>query len=89
MIGEVLQGAAIVAENVYNMDETRVMLSMLGSVKVLVSKDDRRKYRGARVKRTTVTAIECISGDGRCNDAGKNNHIRNWCGLTAEAYGSA
>jgi hypothetical protein len=47
------------------MDETRVMLSMLSSVKVLVSKDDRRDYRGARVKRTTVTAIECISSDGR------------------------
>jgi hypothetical protein len=41
------------------------MLSMLGSVKVLVSKDNKRKYRGARVKRTTVTAIECISVDGR------------------------
>jgi hypothetical protein len=41
------------------------MLSMLGSVKVLASKHDRRDYRGARVKRTTVTAIECISGDGR------------------------
>jgi len=27
---------------------------MLGSVKVLVGKDDRRDYRGARVKRTTV-----------------------------------
>jgi hypothetical protein len=47
------------------MDETGVMLSMLGSVKVLVVKDDTRNYRGARVKRTMVTAIECISGDGR------------------------
>jgi len=37
------------------------MLSMLGSVKVLVSKDNRRDYRGARVKRTTVTVIECIT----------------------------
>jgi hypothetical protein len=50
---------------VYNMDKTSVMLSMLGLVKVLVSKYDRRDYRGARVKRTTMTAIECISGDGR------------------------
>jgi hypothetical protein len=41
------------------------MLSMLGLVKVLISKDNKRKYRGVRVKRTTVTAIECISGDGR------------------------
>jgi hypothetical protein len=65
VIGKVLQDPAILAENVYNMDETGVMLSMPGSVKVLVGKDDRRKYRGARVKRTTVTAIECISADGR------------------------
>lgn len=41
------------------------MLSMPGSVKVLIGKDDRRDYRGARIKRTTVTAIECISADGR------------------------
>jgi hypothetical protein len=46
------------------MDETGVMLSMLGSVKVLVGKDDPRDYRGAGVKRT-MTAIECISMDGR------------------------
>ena len=65
VIGRILQDPAILAENVYNMDETGVMLSMLGSVKVLVGKNDMRDYRGARVKRTMVTAIECISGDGR------------------------
>ncbi|KAF1973619.1 hypothetical protein BU23DRAFT_127511 [Bimuria novae-zelandiae CBS 107.79] len=41
------------------MDETGVMLSMLGSVKVLVGKDDVRGYRGAGVKRTMVTAVSC------------------------------
>ena len=41
------------------------MLSMLSSVKVLVGKEDPRDYRGAGVKRTMVTAIECISADGR------------------------
>jgi hypothetical protein len=61
----VLQDPAVLAENVYNIDETGVILSMLGSVKVLVSKNDMRSYRGARVKRKLVTAIECISGDGR------------------------
>jgi DDE superfamily endonuclease len=65
VIGKVLQDPAILAENVYNMDETGVMLSMPGSVKVLVGKDDKRDYRGARVKRIVVTAIECISADGR------------------------
>ena len=65
VIGKVIQDPHILAENVYNMDETGVMLSMLGSVKVLVGKDDTRDYRGARVKRTTVTAVECISADGR------------------------
>ena len=62
---KVLKDPAILAENIYNMDETGVMLSMPGSVKVLVGKDDTRDYRGARVKRTTVTAIECISANGR------------------------
>lgn len=68
VIGKVLGNDAIVAENVYNMDETGVMLSMLGSVNVLVGKDDHRDYRGARVERTMVTAIECISADGRYLD---------------------
>ncbi len=65
MIGKVLQDPIILPENVYNMDETGVMLCMLGSVKVLVRKDDPRDYRGAGVKRTMVTAIKCISVDGR------------------------
>ena len=47
------------------MDEMGVILSILGSIKVLVSKDDLRNYRGAGVKRTIVTAIECVSADGR------------------------
>ncbi|ORX95178.1 hypothetical protein BCR34DRAFT_498679, partial [Clohesyomyces aquaticus] len=46
-------------------DKTGVMLSMLSSVKVLIGKDDLRNYRGAGVKRTIVTAVECISRDGR------------------------
>lgn len=32
---------------------------MPGAVNVVVNKDDRRDYRGARVNGTTVTAIEC------------------------------
>lgn len=63
VIRDVLQRRNVLVENVYNMDDTGVMLSMLGSVKVLVSTDDMRDYRGARVKRTLVTAIECINGD--------------------------
>ena len=47
------------------MDETRFILCILGSVKVLISKDDPRDYRGADVKRTMVTAIMCISINGR------------------------
>ena len=47
------------------MDETGVMLSILGSVKVLVSKNNLRDYRGKGGKRTMVTAIQRISADGR------------------------
>ena len=49
----------------YNIDETSVMLSMLGSIKVLVSKYNRRDYRGTRVKRITITTIKRISSDSR------------------------
>lgn len=65
VIGKVLEDPDITSENVYNMDETGVMLSKLGSVKVLVAANDTRDYRGARVKRKMVTAVECISADGR------------------------
>ena len=65
VIGKELQDPIIVPGNIYNMDETGVMLSMLGSVKVLVGKNDSRTYRGAGVKWEMVTAIECISADGR------------------------
>jgi len=65
VIGKELHDPIIAPENVFNMDETGVMLSMLGSIKVLVGKDDPRDYRGAGVKREMVTAIECISADGK------------------------
>lgn len=58
------------------------MLSMLGSVKVLVGRKDLRDYRGARVKRTVVTAVECISADGRYLDPmiiwPATTHRSNW-----------
>jgi hypothetical protein len=41
------------------------MLSILGSIKVLVGKDNLRDYRGAGVKRIIVTAIKCISANSR------------------------
>jgi Tc5 transposase DNA-binding domain len=75
VIGRVLQDPAILPENVYNMDETGVMLSMLGSIKVLVSKDDLQGYKGARVKRIVITAIECISANSKCCLLGVKNSI--------------
>jgi hypothetical protein len=66
IIGKELSNPVIITENVYNMDETGVLLSVLGSLKVLMSQQGLRNYRGAGVKRTLVTAIECISADGRC-----------------------
>lgn len=68
MISKVLSDKAILTENVYNIDEIGVMLSVLGSVNVLVRKDDYRENRGARVESTIVTAIECINADSRYLD---------------------
>ncbi|KAH7137943.1 hypothetical protein B0J11DRAFT_423019 [Dendryphion nanum] len=47
------------------MDEIGVMLSKLSSVKVIVGKDNLHNYKGASVKQTIVTAIECISRNSR------------------------
>jgi hypothetical protein len=47
------------------MDETGVILSLLGSMKVLVGKDDLRSYRGVRVKRIVVIVIEYVSASSR------------------------
>jgi len=60
-----LKEPTVLKENVYNMDETGIMLSALGSLKVLVGRDDLRNYRGAGVKRTMITAVECICADGQ------------------------
>jgi hypothetical protein len=61
VIGKELQNLAILPENMYNTDETGIVLSILNFVKVLVSKNDVRGYRGVRVEQTIVTAIKCIS----------------------------
>jgi len=66
VIGKELASPVVLAENTYNMDETGVLLSILNSLKVLVSKSELKDYRGAGVKRTLITAIECVSADGRC-----------------------
>ena len=47
------------------MDETGVILSMPSSIKVLISKYNKRDYRGTRVKCISITAIKCISSDSR------------------------
>ncbi len=66
VIEKELAGTAVLTENICNMDGTGVLLSVLNALKVLVSRSDLRNYRGTGIKRTLITAIECISADGRC-----------------------
>lgn len=47
------------------MDETRFILSILGSINFLAGRDDMRDYEGAHIEQTTITAIKCIGSDGR------------------------
>ena len=63
-----LEDPTIIVENVYNIDKTRIMLSILGSIKVLVGKDNIRDYYSIRVKHTIVTIIEYISTNSRYLD---------------------
>lgn len=60
-----LEETNILQENVYNMDETGVLLSVLGSSKYLVSSDMEKAHRGTGARRTLITAVVCISADGR------------------------
>ena len=65
MIRKVLQDSTVLQENVYNTDETGIMLSKLNSIIVLVGKDNKRGYRGARVKCMMIIVIERMSVVGR------------------------
>jgi len=64
VIGKKLNNPVILRENVYNIDEMEVLLSVLNSLKVLTGEDN-LSYRKVGVKRTLITAIECISADGK------------------------
>ena len=66
IIGKELAAPGILPENTFNMEETGVLLSVPNSLKVLVGRGELKTCRGAGVKRTLITAIECISADGRC-----------------------
>ncbi|KAI1600541.1 hypothetical protein PtrCC142_006663 [Pyrenophora tritici-repentis] len=57
IIGQVLQNLAVLPENVYNMDDTGVMLSMLSSVKVLVDTSMPNETRGRIQKLANAAQI--------------------------------
>jgi hypothetical protein len=61
----VLQDLAILLKNVYNIDQARAILYMFSFIKVLISKDNPRDYKGTSVKRIIVTAIECITANSK------------------------
>ena len=60
MIERKLRKPNIIQRNIYNIDKIRIILSILGSIKVLIGKDDIRDYKGIHIKRTTVITIEYI-----------------------------
>lgn len=65
MIEKILQDSAILTKNIYNMNETEIMLFISDSVKVFVNKNDKQNYKGVCVKWTSVTVIKCISADDK------------------------
>lgn len=65
VISQELVHPASLAENVYNMDETAVVVVKPGSLKFLVGKNELRDYRGIGSQRTLITAVECISAPGK------------------------
>lgn len=51
--------------DVYNLDETDILLSDLNTVKLLVARGDGQNCRNIGVCHTMITAVGCISADGR------------------------
>jgi hypothetical protein len=68
VIGKLLQDPTLLPENVYNFDETGTRISVLRSRKYIVHKDDKGDVRGPKANRIQITAVECVSGDGRSLD---------------------
>lgn len=60
-----LEEADVLQGNVSTMDETGVLPSVLGSPRYLVSAEMLKTHGGTDTKRTLITAVECISADGR------------------------
>ena len=56
MIEKKLKNPALKPHNVYNMDETGVLLAVLNSLKVLVSSDDLWKCRSTVLQITATVA---------------------------------
>jgi hypothetical protein len=49
------------------------MICLLVAASAIVGKENKSKdYRGARVKRTTVTAVECVSATGKLSESHDN-----------------
>ena len=65
VIQKELENPNVIADNVYNMDETGCQMSVPVSEKVLVSKEDMSNSRGAAINRKLITAVECISATGK------------------------
>jgi hypothetical protein len=65
VISKELASPIVLTENTYNINETGVLLSVLNSLKVLIDRHELKTHKGVSVKRILITAIECISIDGR------------------------
>jgi hypothetical protein len=50
----------ILLKNIYNINKTVVLLSVLNSLKVLINKTKLRNYKGVKVKRTLIIIIKYV-----------------------------
>lgn len=65
MIEKELVSLVVLAENIYNINKTRVLLSVLNSLKVLIGKHESKSQKRTGVKRTLITVIEYIFIDSQ------------------------
>jgi hypothetical protein len=64
VIGKELASLLVLAENIYNIGKTGVLPSIPNLLKILVGRNELKRYRGTGIKQTLITAIEYISANG-------------------------
>ncbi|PMD67455.1 uncharacterized protein K444DRAFT_515379, partial [Hyaloscypha bicolor E] len=65
VIRKILEDPAIFLENIYNINKTGIILYILGSIKILINKNNLQNYKDISIKYIIVTIIKYINTNNK------------------------